>query len=1527
MPPEPLSWERKDFFKVKKYEERSESKTLGSVARWRDESSFNHGLWGGSDEVRRPIGDSRQSGYPVALEEPDNGFEPLRSSERMAEGESSSGLSSERKFEKNKQAFSQSWDIGDAGANLSGKHHELTPKRSVSDLLTYTSQNPDLKGHHDNKMDGVDGMGTGQRYCNGKDQSQSLSSIAWKRTTSLSSRGSGFSHSSSSRSMQVQSPSSGDAAVDGIIPSPLPFEDPSPRKKPRLGWGQGLAKYEKRKVEGSDETVSKSALVPCSNNTRLPSPSPRLTTLSECASPATTSSVACSSSPGLDEKPHMESANNDNGTSNLIISPAQGSRSNHDDLSVDQDQLELASITNLSSRLVDLLQAEDASSGDSNPVKINGMNKLLLLKSEFLKALEMTESEIDLSENELNQLVAETKVFQEADVNSKVFQKPPPLQLEASEELLEKVPSNDVLKEIGEDTKDDDIDSLGSATSKLVEPSSVEKKVFASDSSATLLALKPTFFSAEKKSSSISGDANGLHENSVTVTVCCSGEEEECTLNGRILTSNKVSARKASEVFNNLLPTDTSPTDPWGVISTLSQETNNFVKEKLKVYKGCVRFKEQALTLKFRALQYLWKEDLHFQSLKKYKAKSQKRIESSLRPSNCGYQKHRSAIRSRFTSPGGNLTLVPTPEAEEFTCKLLSDKQFRPCRDTLRMPTLMLGEKEKRLSRFANSNGLMEDPCAIEKERSMMNPWTPKEKDIFIEMLATFGKNFVKIASFLDHKTTADCVEFYYKNQKSESFEKIKKKPEQKQGRSFPSDIYLLPQGMTSAAKNWNREVNAASLDILGAASAMAARADARSALGGQLYNKKLLWGNENEVVAADALAGISGAISCEAMGSCVTSSLDPRDGCKKKFVTDQPLTPEVLQSIDDADEETCSDDSCGETDSVDWTDEEKSNFLVAVGSYGKDFGKIAQFVRTRSSDQCKIFFSKARKSLGLDMIHPGSGNDGTPVRDINGGRSDTEDACHLETESAICSTQSYSKMDLDPDPLSVSNRNPQALNPEEDETGMESIGKVDGGDPGELEVLPCDDAVMMGASLSSTHGVVVENSNLNAEADCIKEEKKEDQKFNPIEESRVELDVTPDDLAKGFKTELEQLQLVTSDSDYSSKLSPRCSEPDSNVKGVDPNPNLGSETSASRGNTNYQNSQPVSWEQKENYRLSVSNDSILWDSSENLQQVAVSSTLNFEEAKKKQQQKKPANTCIQQRLSGSKHLLNGAEKSQILRGFPLQVLHKRETNGSFRSNPYIVRDFYSEMNNGLGSPNTRAELPLHTKNHDQLSNSCSQSSSDTEEHTRRVGDVKLFGQILSHPSSSSQNQDPSSLQKQVLNTRESTSNLLNIPSKVSVSNYSTNLDNYPIRTHGFWDGNRIQTVPESALLMSKYPASFAADQQSLPAIIKRNDRNLGSVSVFPSPDLGLRDYRHVYRSYDAQQIQPLMTVDVFSELQKRKELASFQQQPRSVGGGILVGSGCTTGISDPVAAIKMHYAKQGGNTREDHSWRGDVGR
>ena len=299
---------------------------------------------------------------------------------------------------------------------------------------------------------------------------------------------------------------------------------------------------------------------------------------------------------------------------------------------------------------------------------------------------------------------------------------------------------------------------------------------------------------------------------------------------------------------------------------------------------------------------------------------------------------------------------------------------------------MILDEKEK-MPRILLSNGLVEDPCAVEKERSLVNSWTAEDKRIFIDKLAIHGKDFRKIASFFDQKTTADCVEFYYKNHKLECFKKIKKLKGKNLGKPLSSSTYLV-----TSEKKWSREMNTASLNILGAASVIAAQADQA------LETPKLLLRKPSNRK-SNGLDGIKDA------------SIQDWKQQKTGITIKWRLTPEFTQNVDDS----CSDEGCGEMDPADWTDNEKSLFVQAFSSHGKDFSLISQCVKTKSIDQCKVFFSKVRKCLGLGTLLFASGMGGIHSNNVtNRAGTNNEDAGIAETDSVFCTDRSGCRIDED---------------------------------------------------------------------------------------------------------------------------------------------------------------------------------------------------------------------------------------------------------------------------------------------------------------------------------------------------------------------------------------------------------------------------------------------------------------------------------------------------------------------------------
>ncbi|XP_052185107.1 uncharacterized protein LOC127796770 [Diospyros lotus] len=1731
MPPEPLPWDRKE----RKHERSSEP--LGPVSRWRDSPHHHGSSFSSRDFARsRPPGHSRQAGWHLYSEESGHGLTPFRFNEKILDDENCrpSGTRADGKHSRNsrdnrgsssqKDWKGHSWENG-ASPHGPGRPVDVSDQKSVDNMLTCKSYPPDFKNTWDpihfkdqhDKTCSVNGLTTGQRF----ERENSLGPIDWKplkwtRSGSLSSRGSGFSHSSSSKSMGVdsaetksevqprnaspaQSPSA-DALV--CTTSAAPSEETNSRKKPRLNWGEGLAKYEKKKVEGPDDgATNKQGIVACASLEHLPSPasnladkSPRIAGFSDCASPATPSSVACSSSPGLEEKPFVKTANIDNDAGNLSGSPRVLSQDHLEGREFNLNNLEITPIANLISSVSELLQSDNPVLVDSSFVRSTAINKLLSWKGSILKALETTELEIDSLENELKLLISDSgnspcpaassslqdKCEEKSRevVTSNLIGRPATLQLPSSEDMIaEKVVSG--LVEEHAQSRDEYVDSPGTVTSKFVEPFSSVKDSTLSDpikhgespvdldsSKCRNLEVECAVYPSNKEKTGLSvSDGDGQLIASKSYPASPDRNDISCDL---ILSSNKDSANQASEVFNKVLPSENCHIDTF---STNNGPIDPLVKEKFAMRKHFLTFKERVIAVKFRAFQQLWKEDMRLLSIRKNRTKSHRRLELSSRITHGNYQKHRSSVRSRFSAPALNQSLVPNTVILNSMSKLLSDSSFKLYRNSLKMPALIL-DKEKTNSMFISSNSLVQDPFAAEKERAMINPWTTEEKQIFMDNLATFGKDFGKIASFLDHKTTADCIEFYYKNHKSDSFVKIKKKPQ------FANN-YLVTSG-----KRWNPEINAASLDMLGAASAIASNADgmenqrkctARFLLRapsdhnipqGDVDFKEAgsphSFCNERETEAADVLAGICGSLSSEAMSSCITSSFDLGESYpdwKCQWLCSsirRPLTPDVTQNVDD---ETCSDESCGEMDYTDWKDEEKSIFIQAVSSYGTDFAMISRCVRTKSKDQCKVFFSKARKCLGLDNICPRP-DDGAPIRDdANGGGTDNEDACVVEACLVVCSEKSGSKMDEDmllsdfnlkhceSDPMvTMSLQTDLSI---EDNNGagkidckgherqlvpmpthnLQAEGKLEidisgeskmenGVDSTPLMVQPQKDAHLIPADIEAEVDEAAGEGNSMAEPMAVEE--LNDQQCLPVSGAGDELTGVASDSTVLLKSEQEGLMVSENNLNVKQDENGVANTGDLNCLNKDMHSNANASDLAA--NTNAPMDFNICPKQEHGHKIildlnpphkphaiSVEQDVLLVNAkcmnedssaSQYKQTIRQDPPLVLDFRNISEWQLKKSTSLDNDSLLQPGSVLGHVESHQVLSGYPVPVMAKKEMNGDigslklassqslskvkgdFDGGIYLSQECFLQKCNSPKAQTSVVELPFlsheqkntHSRHH-------SWSSSDSEKPFRN-GDVKLFGKILTHQSSQ-QKQNTSCIHENEDNGVEHSKCLKyngtnsvdtnSVPAKFDSNNY-LGLEKVPVRSYGYWDGNRIQTgfstLPDSAILLAKYPAAFGnystssnmeqQQQQPLHSVGKSNERNLNGLSVFPSRDMtnsnGVVDY-HLYRNREGIRVQPF-TVDIKQQQQQRQDvlfcdaqnrngfesIPSIQQQARGVvginvvGRGGIIGGACTTGVSDPVAALKMHYAKTeqyggggGSISREEESWRGgeggDVGR
>lgn len=83
---------------------------------------------------------------------------------------------------------------------------------------------------------------------------------------------------------------------------------------------------------------------------------------------------------------------------------------------------------------------------------------------------------------------------------------------------------------------------------------------------------------------------------------------------------------------------------------------------------------------------------------------------------------------------------------------------------------MMLGNERKLAGRLRNNNGFVADSMKTHQELEHINVWTEEEKKIFFDRYMMYPKKFMRIATSLPNKTTADCVKFYYLTKKQAKY-------------------------------------------------------------------------------------------------------------------------------------------------------------------------------------------------------------------------------------------------------------------------------------------------------------------------------------------------------------------------------------------------------------------------------------------------------------------------------------------------------------------------------------------------------------------------------------------------------------------------------------------------------------------------------------------------------------------------------------------------------------------------------------
>ncbi|KAG0596168.1 hypothetical protein M758_UG230500 [Ceratodon purpureus] len=475
-------------------------------------------------------------------------------------------------------------------------------------------------------------------------------------------------------------------------------------------------------------------------------------------------------------------------------------------------------------------------------------------------------------------------------------------------------------------------------------------------------------------------------------------QERNQTMIESFMMENKEKARLSGFLFLHLLPQCfTGTIDQKMFHSSIEAavwqhnvETHRSIQDRLLAKiaerRHFIKFKERVLTLRYRALKEAWKREQKGLFNRRIHPKTVGRWDCDGRNTHdppC----QRSSLRLRPLSLD---RLDGESDAAQAMKALLKNPQVNVLRPVFKMPAMVLDEKERALRRFVSRNGLVENPIAVEMERKTLNPWTAEERKIFAEKFAIHSKKFKEIASYLQHKTTADCVEFYYRNKKSEDFGKSQRGAQLKNRWDYTktSSTFLTP---AAAGIKRKHVANCARIEALSFANIDMKLSYSNNQLQDSEHenpsnypitissNLKMLGvilpsGATTETFTSSF---ISTPCSVSSTAAPPTGQCKEKDPVEKDRVTSRPsilrssLSEQYLAGLKGTRStqlRRISDKTATQEDSH-WTDAERELFTSAVATYGKEFRLIALHVGTKSQSQCKAFFSKTRKRLCLDEL------------------------------------------------------------------------------------------------------------------------------------------------------------------------------------------------------------------------------------------------------------------------------------------------------------------------------------------------------------------------------------------------------------------------------------------------------------------------------------------------------------------------------------------------------------------------------
>ncbi|KAM4827650.1 nuclear receptor corepressor 2 [Thomomys bottae] len=258
----------------------------------------------------------------------------------------------------------------------------------------------------------------------------------------------------------------------------------------------------------------------------------------------------------------------------------------------------------------------------------------------------------------------------------------------------------------------------------------------------------------------------------------------------------------------------------------------------------------------------------------------------------------------------------------------------------------MLYDADQQRIKFINMNGLMDDPMKVYKDRQVMNLWSEQEKETFREKFTQHPKNFGLIASFLERKTVAECVLYYYLTKKNENYKSLVRRSYRRRGKSQQQQQQQQQMTRTSQEEEKEKEKEAEKEE-----------------------EKPEADGNDKEELSKEKADDTSGEDNDEkeavaAKGRKTANSQGRRKGRITRSMANEANHEEAVTPQQSAELA-----SIEMNESSRWTEEEMETAKKGLLEHGRNWSAIARMVGSKTVSQCKNFYFNYKKRQNLDGI------------------------------------------------------------------------------------------------------------------------------------------------------------------------------------------------------------------------------------------------------------------------------------------------------------------------------------------------------------------------------------------------------------------------------------------------------------------------------------------------------------------------------------------------------------------------------